>query len=390
MKKIIGWLHLWLGISSGLVVLIVALTGSLLVFEDELDPLFHPSFFYVTAPAGARPLSVDALAQTVQAQYPDYKLYDIDIEQEAGRSMVFTLRKSKTDGLDVAVNQYTGDIIEGVKEQRRFFYVVLQLHRYLCMGTTGKVITGISCSIFLILVLTGLVLWWPKRNTRRQRMQVKWNASWKRLNWDLHAILGFYVHIVIFVIALMGLTWSYEWVNNLIFLTFDGKPYKKMTAPKVTPAKVANTAYLDQVLATTDSLFAYHGPIKIRFSEKKNEAVTVSRQNTDAAVSNITSFAYFEQGSGRLVKVRPYEKESRGMKARRLVYPIHTGSLLGWPTKIIALIAALVAASLPVTGLCIWLNRKKKKKPSKAGKNKLPDDVLLLRKDSVSSPAGIS
>jgi uncharacterized iron-regulated membrane protein len=388
-KKVIGWLHLWLGISSGLVVLIVALTGSLLVFEDELDPLFHPGFFYVEVPAGARHVSMDAMAQTVQQQYPGYKLYDIDIAQETNRSVQFDIRKSKTDVLNVAVNPYTGNIMQTVNGQRRFFYVVLQLHRYLCMGATGKVITSISCSVFLVLVLTGLVLWWPKRNARRQRLQVKWKASRKRLNWDLHAVLGFYVHIIIFIIALMGLTWSYEWVNNLIFYTLDGKPYKKMTAPKVAPVPAKQTAYLDRVLTATDSLFAYHGPIKIRFSEKKDEAITVSRQNKDAAISNIASFAYFENGTGRLVKVRPYEKESRGMKARRLVYPIHTGRLLGWPTKIIALIAALVAASLPITGLFIWLNRKKKKKPRSTAKNKA-GDMPPHRKDSVSSPVGIS
>jgi uncharacterized iron-regulated membrane protein len=78
------------------------------------------------------------------------------------------------------------------------------------------------------------------------------------------------------------------------------------------------------------------------------------------------------------------------MKVRRLVYPIHTGSLLGWPTKLLALIAALVAASLPVTGLYIWLNRRKKKKPA-AKDNKTPaPQSIPVRKDSVSFPAGIS
>ncbi len=272
MKKIIGWLHLWLGIASGLVVLVVAATGSLLVFEEELEPMLHPSFYYVQAPEGEKALSMDVLAGVVKDQYPGYKLREINIEQEANRSVIVLVDKGKEDVLAVAVNQYTGQVIKAVNEHRRFFYVVLQLHRYLCMGKAGKVITSISCSIFLVLVLTGLVLWWPKRNTRKQRMRVKWNASWKRLNWDLHAVLGFYVHIVIFVIALMGLTWSYEWVNNLIYLTLDGKPYKKITTPKVAPAAAKHTAYLDRILASTDSALTYHGPIKIRFAEKEGRS----------------------------------------------------------------------------------------------------------------------
>ncbi|GAA0538700.1 PepSY-associated TM helix domain-containing protein [Chitinophaga japonensis] len=387
MKKIIGWLHLWLGLASGLVVLVVALTGSLLVFEKELEPLLSPRFHYVEAPAGeARPLSMDLLARKVLQRHQPYRLYDIDIEEAPDRSVIFTLQKSKDDRLAVAVNQYTGQIIQTVDEERRFFHVVLDLHRYLCMGTAGKVITGISCSIFLVLVLTGLVLWWPRRNSRRQRLRIKWNASWKRLNWDLHAVLGFYMHIILFLIALTGLTWSYQWMNNLIFYAFDGKPAVKITPPVATPATGHHYAYMDRMLATTDSILAYRGPVRIRFAEKPGQAVTVSRQNRDAAISNVTSFLYFREGSGQLVKTRLYEAESRGMKARRVVYPIHTGSLLGWPTKILALIASLIAASLPVTGLYIWLHRKKKTSRQKVHRQ---DRSPLLRKDSVSFPAGI-
>lgn len=389
-KKIIGWLHLWLGIGSGLVVLIVALTGSLLVFEKELEPRLSPSFSYVEVPAGeAKMVSMDLLTAKVLNQYKGYRLYQFYIETEANRSVIFTIQKSKNDVLAVAVNQYTGEIIDAVNENHRFFTVVLKLHRYLCMGETGKVITGISCSIFLILVITGLVLWWPKRNTRKQRLRVKWGASWKRLNWDLHAVLGFYVHLVIFLIALTGLTWAYQWVNDLIFYAFDGKPMVKMTAPKTGKA-IATTAYLDKILYSTDSILPYHGPKRIRYAEKQGQAITVIKQNYDAAISNIASTLYFEEGTGRLVQRRLYENESRGMKVRRLVFPVHTGSLLGWPTKLMALIAALVAASLPVTGLIIWLNRKKKKKSApKDNKSRrpAPDPV---RKDSVSFPAGIS
>jgi uncharacterized iron-regulated membrane protein len=391
MKKIIGWLHLWLGIGSGLVVLTVALTGSILVFERELEPRLSPGFSYVEVPAnGAKAVSMDILTQTVLNSYKDYNLRQIVIEQEADRSVIFSIQKGKHDMLAVAVNQYTGRIIKAVDEESRFFNVVLRLHRYLCMGTTGKVITGISCSIFLIMVITGIVLWWPKRNARKQRMRVKWDASWKRLNWDLHAVLGFYVHIVIFLIALTGLTWSYQWVNDLIFYTFDGKPMKKMTPPKTEAVSTAGTGYMSRIMHSTDSILAYNGPIRIRFAEKKDQAITVLKRNTGAAIDNIASTLYFEAGTGRLVQVRLYENESRGMKVRRLVYPIHTGSLLGWPTKLLALIAALVSASLPVTGLCIWLNRKKKKKPA-AKRNKTPQPLSVpVAKDSVSFPAGIS
>ena len=95
--------------------------------------------------------------------------------------------------------------------------------------------------------------------------------------------------------------------------------------------------------------------------EKENLSVTVSKQNYEASVSNITDFLYYEKGTGNLLKEQLFKNASTGYKVRRIVYPIHTGKLYGWPTKIIALIAALMAFSLPITGLLIWLGRKKKK-----------------------------
>lgn len=369
MKKIFGWLHLWLGIASGIVVLIVAGTGSLLVFEEELEHTFRSSFFYVDVPEHIYRQPLDQLTANVQRANPRYKVSAIMVEPEESRSVVYFLRKGKggkvlSNQLYVAVNPYTGQIIESVPGNKRFFSVVLQLHRYLCMGETGKLITGISCSIFTILILTGLILWWPKRNNRKQRFRVKWNASFKRLNWDLHAVFGFYVHIILLIIALTGLVWSYKWVNNLLYTAFDGNTrQQKIIAPESLPVQNTGIAYLDKIVAKTNEKLPYEGTITIRFAENDSLAITAAKENR-ARHANVSDFLYFQGGTAELVKVRLYDNESKGTIARRWVYPLHTGSLYGLPTKIVALIAALVATTLPVSGFLIWMGRKKKKKTS--------------------------
>jgi uncharacterized iron-regulated membrane protein len=367
MKKIIGWLHLWLGISSGLVVMVVAITGSLLVFEDELEHLFQPSLYYVQVPANAEKIPLSVLAADVKRSYPDYRLNSIITEPEANRTVIFTVLKGKNvkSGklIAMAINPYTGQVIKAVDEKSRFFTVVLRLHRYLCMGETGKVITGMSCSIFVILIISGLVLWWPKRQNRKQRFRVKWNASsFKRLNWDLHAVFGFYVNILLLFISLTGLVWSYKWVNNLIYYSFDGSLKAiKAKVPANEPVKDSSLAYLDKVLTATSERLTYPGTATIRFGED-SLAMSVIKENTTASIDNVSDFLYFQKGTGKLVQERLYVNESKGTKARRLIYPIHTGRLYGWPTKILALIASLTAATLPVSGLVIYLGRKKKKK----------------------------
>lgn len=365
-------LHLWLGLGSGLVVFIVALTGSLLVFEDELEPVLYSRFHKVDVVEGAHRLPLDAIVSSAQTAFPDKKVGRILVEPHPDRTVIVALKRSKKekDLLSVAVNPYTGQVVDSRIEQDSFFAVVIRLHRYLCMGDTGKVITGISCCSFLIIMLSGLVLWWPNRKNRTQRFRVKWDASFKRLNWDLHAVLGFYILPFTFLIASTGLIWSYKWVNNLLFYAFDGKPQTKREAPANPTVAVAKQAvFFQKIYTETNRLLPNTGLVTLTMPEKDSLAVTVSKSNDEAAISNIVDFLYFDNKTGDLVKKRLYDDETKGFKARRVIFPIHTGSLLGWPTKIIALLAALTTASLPITGFMIWWGRTRKKKaPAKTRK----------------------
>lgn len=373
-KKIASQLHLWLGISSGLVVFIVALTGSILVFEDELEPVIYPKFHVVEAPKGQLSLPLDNLRTAVASAYPAQRIARIAIEPHADRTVIFGLVKGKKekDVLSVAVNPYTAEITDTRRENKSFFHVVLQLHRYLCLEDTGKAITGVATVMFIVIMITGLVLWWPNRKQTRQRFTIKWDAKFKRLNWDLHAVFGFYVLPFTFLIALTGLVWSYKWVNSMIYLTFDGKPQQKREAPaNLSLVGISKPGVLARITTETNRLLTHPGRIQFTLPESDSLSITISKSNDEASIANVVDFLYFDQTDGKLISKRLYNDETTGMKVRRLVFPVHTGSLWGWPTKILALIVALITATLPVTGVIIWVGRKFKKE-KKVRKNVAP------------------
>ena len=374
-KKIASQLHLWLGISSGLVVFIVALTGSILVFEEELEPVIYPKFHVVEAPKDQSPLSLDKLRSIVTNTYPRQRIARIEIEPHADRTVIFDLVKGKKEKnvLSVAVNPYTAEITDTRRENESFFHIVLQLHRYLCLKDTGKAITGVATIMFIVIMITGLVLWWPNRKQASQRFIIKWNAKFKRLNWDLHAVFGFYVLPFTFLIALTGLVWSYKWVNGMIFLTSDGKPQQKREAPaNVGITDTTSTGTLAKIVTETHRLLPHPGRIQFTLPESDSLSITVSKVNGNASISNVVDFLYFDQSDGKLISKRLYDDETTGMKVRRLVFPIHTGSIWGWPTKVLALLVALITATLPVTGVVIWVGRKFKKKEKVVRKNAAP------------------
>ncbi|HVI49507.1 MAG TPA: PepSY-associated TM helix domain-containing protein [Chitinophaga sp.] len=364
-KQITGKLHLWLGLASGLVVLVVALTGSILVFEQEID-LWLNRDVLTTTHIHAQRKSLDELTAAVQQRVIGKEIQRIQVFQEPNRNALFMTSDKKPDGrIIVAVNPYTAEVAGVYSYDKRFFTIVLQLHRYLLMGETGKLITGISCIIFLLMLVSGMVLWWPRvKQAVKQRFRVKWNASFKRLNWDLHAVLGFYAFLFLFVIAATGLVWSYPWVNKMLFLLADGKPQQKEVV-KNDPASVRGVnGKMEKMLTALNATYTFPGDINIFIPAERTTAVMFSKENKKAHIDNVVSAMYFDRNSGAALKVKPYEQESNGSKLRRLVYPVHTGSVYGWPTQILALLVSLFAASLPVTGTIIWLGRRKKKKPA--------------------------
>jgi uncharacterized iron-regulated membrane protein len=372
LKQIFGKLHLWLGLASGLVVLIVAGTGMLLVFEDELDEWANKDFYVVAVPQQAQRVSLDSLYQVAKAYDSSIKVTRMYVESQAPeKSVIFYAKKKKTHTWHIAVNPYTGKLIRAREFDKRFFGVVLNLHRQLLMGEAGETITHASCLIFVLMIITGLILWWPKRwAILKQRTRIAWSSKWKRLNWDLHAVGGFYVHLVLLAISLTGLVFAYPWFNNLVYQLADGKPAPKKEAPANITKTPIKAGFYESLYEQANAKLPYKGRVTILLSDKENLAITVNKLNREVAVDNIIDVLYFEKGTGRLLKESLFKNSSTGNKIRRMNLPIHTGSLFGWPTQIIVLIAAMVAFSLPITGFLIyWVGRKKRK--AKAAKKPL-------------------
>lgn len=363
LKKNIGKLHLWLGLTSGLIVFIVALTGSLLVFEEEIDSFINPEFYKVSN-IGTKKMAVDLYIKDIKQKYGMKELDRIQTFEDPERTVIITGSATHKKDLIFSVDPYTGKVLGTVPQKSRFFSIILDLHRHLILGKTGKFITGSSCLIFIFMLLSGLVLWWPKKiKNLKQRLTIKWGSSFKRINWDFHSTFGFYTFLFLLIISLTGLTWSFKWFESGIYLLADGttkKPSAKVENPTKIDPQLDKTYFFQNILSKTDSIYKYKGDTQIRLPSDTINSIMVIKLNLEKSIPNISSMVYFDTYTGKSLKVKPYESFSNGEKIRRLIYPIHTGSIYGYPTKILAFIVCLFALTLPITGLIIWLGRKKK------------------------------
>lgn len=363
LKKIITWLHLWPGLVAGLIILLVALTGSLLVFEEELEIIIFKEKHIVTP--GVQRISADSLIVVANQIFPKKKVSRLIIDSAPDHSVEARIGKKGKDLKIAYINPYNGKVLyKGVYKQQ-FFQQVRDLHRYLLLNKAGKIITGISCFICLFSVISGLILWWPaNKNAMKQRFKIKWNASGKRLNWDLHAVSGFYLSFFLLLITLTGLVWSYDWVENIIFQVADGHPQKEIKVKNNTKLKKAQKGIFEKMQSEMDSIYPYEGSLAFTLPAKGNLAVTLQKES-DEAIIRMPDVAYFDSKTAKVVKKQPFVSLSTGTKIRKMVLPVHTGSIFGWPTKILALIVALFTASLPVTGIIIWWNKLKKQNKKK-------------------------
>ncbi|HEY0244757.1 MAG TPA: PepSY-associated TM helix domain-containing protein, partial [Mucilaginibacter sp.] len=270
--------------------------------------------------------------------------------------------------LYIYLNPYTGAITHTENPQYNFFTIVEYIHLYLLLpAKAGALVVGIAVLLFVVIMITGIILWWPKRKTDRKRsFTIKWNGRWRRVNYDLHNVLGFYATSVAIILAITGLSMAFDWVREGIYTSVNlGKSYP---TEKIEPKSDSLLRVTTIVKPAMDKafLFAQHqSPQAQMFLIYDNVALagTVSITAYAKSLHFYKSDIYdFDKYNGKLLRALPFAYKSPGMKMNDMNYDLHVGQVLGITGKIIAFLASLISASLPITGLIIWLGKRKKSK----------------------------
>ncbi len=352
----------------------VCFTGAVLVFEEELMHTFNKQRYYVSA--GKNVLTTDQIIASVAAQIPASKVQSVKWFSRADRSVevAFVERKAipkQTDGggesrKTAFVNPYTGKVLEIYSYRDTFFFTMMSLHRWLLAGEVGKLIVGICTVIFLAILITGLILWWPKSKAiLKQRLTMKWQSGFKRFNHDFHVVFGFYSLIFLFVFGFTGLAWSFEWFNKGIYTVTNSS----MERPKP-PVSVADTnsniISAEAAFQTALHLWKSAEYYSIILPKDSTDVYTISALNADAVHETASDQLFIDQYAGNILKTNLYKDRNLGQRIRSTFKPVHTGSILGWPGKVVAVITCLFGFSFPITGTIMWWNRTRKKKNGSA------------------------
>lgn len=370
-KKAIGKIHLWLGLASGLIVLFLGITGCILAFQLEIEGLTQ-KFRFVKAEDKAY-LPPSELKKVGEQHLISKMALGIDYPGK-GRAAT-ALYYDEHHYEMVFMNPYTGEVLKHKNMNRDFFRSIINGHFYLWLPPhIGQPIVASATLVFLVMMITGLILWWPRnKGARKQRFTIKWMARWRRKNYDLHNVLGFYMTWVAIFIAISGLVMGFQWFAKSVYWVSSGG--KNMVAHDHPHSDTLQTVkYSDMA----DRLWSRHRP-----AVKDNEGLSVWYALTkDASMEVVVNhrpgtyynadYHFYDQYTGEPLQgtgayAGRYEDASAADKLVRMNYDIHVGAVLGLPGKIMAFFASLIAASLPVTGFMVWLGRRKKKLAARSG-----------------------
>lgn len=388
---------MWLGLISGIIVLIVCLTGCIWVFHEEITHLMEPETKVEWQ--AKQVLSPSQLMGIAARLHPDKVPSYAEYQQ--GRTINLNLRvvgaaprDRRSGGALLKINPYTGEVIKTEmrkKGETDFFRFILNGHRFLWMPyEIGRPIVNYGTLVFVVLLITGLIWWYPKKwnkTTREKSFTIKWGASFKRLNLDLHNVLGFYSLLFLAAIALTGMVYGIKWYSEgLYWITSGGQKlaeYKTLESDSLQkgkgyrPEAAMDLAWAKVIAKHPKSMGFYYS-----FPDTSNAkaAINVVVYPNKGQFYNSQGYSFDQHTVKEMVRQDaysvPYSEASFGEKVRKMNYDIHVGSILGFPGKVMAFLASLIGASLPVTGFLVWYGRKYGKK---RGKKKLKVESSELK-----------
>ena len=370
----------------------------MLVFEKEMTEAVKPELYFVKEAKG-EPIPMQELMEKVEETLPDsVSISGVTVFADSTRTYQVSLSKPRR--ASIYVNQYTGEVT-GRSERLPFFDTMFHLHRWLLGSSSGvgKLLTGICTLVLVFILITGILMWLTNRNKPlKASLAIHVTKGWGRFWHDLHVAGGIYTTIFLLAMALTGLTWSFSWYRTGFYACFGvesserggahgGGAYKEGQRGGDTIRsgerqqgegrhgggeghgyhgggegrgyhdggdfgfhRRSPYRHWDDVL--NEVALKNPGYQQITLKAEAAEVVPEGRLSMRA-----TDKYSYDRRRGEITDIKLYSSEGKDTKVRSGVYMVHTGSWGGIITRILNFLAALIGATLPLTGYWLWIRR---------------------------------
>jgi uncharacterized iron-regulated membrane protein len=349
-RRALFQVHLWAGILLAIYAIVISLSGSILVFSNEIRQ----------ASLRAGPFDKDHVASVqsvmtrTRERFPTQRLTYIGLPHD--ETPWWTLYLADSRGRQQLAYAEAASAGHPAPQGRLFIDFVLDLHVYLLAGNTGFVVNCIAGIGLLLLAVTGAVLWWPGVGRWKQGLMVSLRHGWKRINHDLHYAVGIWT---LAIVSWWGITAVYFlFPEKLSAVVNVVSPLVGMKEPVVAePMQNASSVSIDSIIAGLPP-GERQRLAGVTLPEKPGGMLTFYVDRGDPGDFSHRDIITIDGHTGKRLAVWHYgENKSLGDWVLWLMYPLHFGMLWGLGVKIVWALLGLSVAILSVTGLLMYWNR---------------------------------
>jgi uncharacterized iron-regulated membrane protein len=393
------WLkvHLWLGLSAGVALALIGLTGSILVFWQELDAGLNPSLHHVEAPPQGRAAYLPLGKLVVAADSvmpPGARHSTIYYPRHEGLALWFFYEKpvngkSIADIVNVFVDPYTGRIVGTRKwsdtENSIFCWPLLsfifELHYDLLLGwDSGSPIVGIIGIMAFLSTLTGLIVWWPLTGQWRQALTFKQRASVERFNYDLHKIFGVYSVPVLLAVLISGVYFNFgdqfRWLANCFSSVTPVKQFKSKLLPNTSPLSI------DLALNRANSQYPEGQLYWFTVPDTPDGVYVLTKHYDFGGIFMGRRQIVLDQYSGDILHVADPLVGTGGNVFLQWQWALHSGQALRMPGRILVLLSGFACFVLFVTGLIRWLQKRRTRKVTRNKQRTIDGPIAAFKENT--------
>ena len=334
----------------GLVSVLLGLSGSLLVFRHEIDAALQPDLFKVEPQSTKVNLAI--IADRVERAYPNIQIGTIDVPGENDRAIQFWMKRGS---MRVHADPYSGRLLGEREADASFMGWLFQVHTKLFIGEAGEKVAGFSGLALVLLSISGLVVWWPRKNQRfRDGLHIKSTKSAKRFNYDLHRSVGFWACGFLGLIGLSGAALVFPDQAKAVaygVLSRDQAP----TKPKLTSGRISKP--LSELLQAANAAMPEGEVARVVLPGKPTDPLIVRKRTSNELHPNGMNYIYVDPQSGNVLRVDRDSGKNPALIVMNLRYPVHIGRYAGTASRLLHVMAGLCPLLLAITGFRIWRTR---------------------------------
>lgn len=377
------WLavHRYIALAVGFLLALIGLTGSINVFNFELDEWLNPELAVRQAQGDRRPL--DEIMQAVQAAHPTLTgKWTLRMPRREPGMLTASYREpeekaGKFSRLRVSVDPYTAEVIADRFWGETLVSWIFDLHWTLLMGDRGATLVGILGLVLLVSVVTGIYLWWPllwplRRGKFSQAFAIRWGGKGIRLHFDLHKVSGIYGAALLIVVAFSGVCvtfWNFAPSVVGVFSPGTKETFAYAEGLQSAAAPEARRIPITEAIAAAERIFSGSELKAVTTPGGSDGVYEVNlRQPGEANRTYPASIVWINQYSGAVLATRDPGKFTTGGTFLNIQFPLHNGEALGLPGRLLVFITGFVPLILYVTGLKLWLKRRRSERISRGRK----------------------